>query len=177
MAPAPYIERVRTVRSQGAYGGRGYQSVWVLSEAAKDVLRTHTTRASSGMLYTLANQKPVVPARYFSIDGVFRNETLDATHLAEFHQVEGLVADYGLTLGHLKAMIRAFFNKLGLTDLRFKLEYNPYTEPSMEIFSVHSVGHGIRRSSRPTTLMLSVPPCPVVTFTRYSGCARNSLRY
>ena len=39
--------------------------------------------------------------KYFSIDRVFRNETLDATHLAEFHQVEGLVADRGLTLGHL----------------------------------------------------------------------------
>ena len=41
------------------------------------------------------------PVKYFSIDRVFRNETLDATHLAEFHQVEGLVADRGLTLGHL----------------------------------------------------------------------------
>lgn len=137
MAPAPYIDRVRTVHSQGAYGSRGYQSEWLLSEAAKNVLRTHTTGASARMLYALANQKPVVPARYFSIDRVFRNETLDATHLAEFHQVEGLVADYGLTLGHLKAVIRAFFNKLGLTKLRFKPAYNPYTEPSMEIFSFH----------------------------------------
>ncbi|KAF7232289.1 hypothetical protein EG68_11921, partial [Paragonimus skrjabini miyazakii] len=82
-------------------------------------------------------QNPVVPVRYFSIDRVFRNETLDATHLAEFHQVEGLVADYGLSLGHLKAVIRAFFSKLGLTKLRFKPAYNPYTEPSMEIFSYH----------------------------------------
>lgn len=78
-----------------------------------------------------------MPVRYFSIDRVFRNETLDATHLAEFHQVEGLVADYGLSLGHLKAVIRAFFRKLGLTQLRFKPAYNPYTEPSMEIFAHH----------------------------------------
>ena len=41
------------------------------------------------------------PAKYFSIDRVFRNETLDATHLAEFHQIEGVIADYGLTLGNL----------------------------------------------------------------------------
>lgn len=37
----------------------------------------------------------------FSIDRVFRNEAVDATHLAEFHQVEGVVADRGITLGDL----------------------------------------------------------------------------
>jgi len=76
-------------------------------------------------------------AKYFSIDRVFRNETLDATHLAEFHQVEGVIADYGLTLGDLIGVLYAFFNKLGIEKLRFKPAYNPYTEPSMEIFSFH----------------------------------------
>jgi phenylalanyl-tRNA synthetase alpha chain len=37
----------------------------------------------------------------FSIDRVFRNETLDATHLAEFHQVEGVVAERNLSLAHV----------------------------------------------------------------------------
>jgi phenylalanyl-tRNA synthetase alpha chain len=41
------------------------------------------------------------PAKLFSVDRVFRNETMDATHLAEFHQVEGVVADRGLTLADL----------------------------------------------------------------------------
>lgn len=40
-------------------------------------------------------------ARYFSIDRVFRNESVDATHLAEFHQVEGVIADYNLSMGEL----------------------------------------------------------------------------
>ena len=44
---------------------------------------------------------------------MFRNETLDATHLAEFHQIEGVVADYDLTLGHLIGILYAFFKKLG----------------------------------------------------------------
>jgi len=52
--------------------------------------------------------------KYFSIDRVFRNETLDDTHLAEFHQIEGVVADYGLTLGDLIGTINAFFQKLGM---------------------------------------------------------------
>merc|ERR1740128_1025724 len=104
----------------------------------KNVLRTHTTAVSAKMLYKLAQQKEFKPSKYFSIDRVFRNETLDATHLAEFHQVEGLVADRGLTLGHLMGVIDEFFKKLGIEQIRFKPAYNPYTEPSMEIFSWHA---------------------------------------
>ena len=52
--------------------------------------------------------------KYFSIDRVFRNETLDATHLAEFHQIEGVVADYNLTLGDLMGVLQAFFSKMGM---------------------------------------------------------------
>ena len=78
------------------------------------------------------------PAKYFSIDRVFRNEALDATHLAEFHQVEGVVADYDLSLGHLIGLIQAFFERIGITRVRFKPAFNPYTEPSMEIFGFHT---------------------------------------
>ena len=48
-----------------------------------------------------------------------------------------MVADRGLTLGDLLGVIYAFFKKLGIEKLRFKPAYNPYTEPSMEIFSYH----------------------------------------
>merc|ERR1711997_1420853 len=81
-----------------------------------------------------AQIKPFKPSRYFSIDRVFRNESIDATHLAEFHQVEGFVADYDLTLGHLLGVIGEFFKRIGIPNVRFKPAYNPYTEPSMEIF-------------------------------------------
>lgn len=111
---------------------------WKLEEAQKNLLRTHTTAVSARMLYKLANQEGgFTPAKYFSIDRVFRNETLDATHLAEFHQVEGVVADRNLTLGDLIGVIAEFFKKLGITQLEFKPAYNPYTEPSMEIFCFH----------------------------------------
>jgi phenylalanyl-tRNA synthetase alpha chain len=68
------------------------------------------------------------PAKLFSIDRVFRNETMDATHLAEFHQVEGVVADRNLTLADLIGFMRVFFKKMGIDNLRFKPAYNPYTE-------------------------------------------------
>jgi len=52
-------------------------------------------------------------------------------------QVEGLVADRNLSLGHLIGLLNTFFEKLGLGKLTFKPAYNPYTEPSMEIFGFH----------------------------------------
>lgn len=111
---------------------------WKLEEAQKNLLRTHTTAVSARMLYKLATQESgFVPTKYFSIDRVFRNETLDATHLAEFHQVEGVIADRNLTLGDLIGVIAEFFKKLGISQIEFKPAYNPYTEPSMEIFCFH----------------------------------------
>lgn len=80
---------------------------------------------------------------------------MDATHLAEFHQVEGVVADRGLTLGdligtykervdmlldlskrRLKGFMQTFFGKMGITNLRFKPAYNPYTEVPNHLFPI-----------------------------------------
>jgi phenylalanyl-tRNA synthetase alpha chain len=136
--PEDYYERVKTTHETGGYGSIGYGCVFKREEAMKNILRTHTTAISAQMLYKLANQPGgFTPKKYFSIDRVFRNEAMDATHLCEFHQVEGLVADRNLTLGNLIAVIRTFFEKIGITQLRFKPAFNPYTEPSMEIFGYH----------------------------------------
>lgn len=122
-------------------GSIGWRYTWQESESKANILRTHTTAVSSRMLFELAEEYKrtgvFTPQKYFSIDRVFRNETLDKTHLAEFHQIEGLIADVDLTLGDLMGVIEAFFQKLGLPKLRFKPAYNPYTEPSMEVFSWH----------------------------------------
>lgn len=135
--PKDYLERVKTVHSKGGYGSQGYRYDWNIDEAKKNLLRTHTTAVSARMLYKLAQEETFKPVKFFSIDRVFRNETLDATHLAEFHQVEGLIADYNLTLGDLIGVLYEFFKKLGIKKLNFKPAYNPYTEPSMEIFCYH----------------------------------------
>ncbi|KAI9729320.1 MAG: Phenylalanyl-tRNA synthetase, beta subunit, cytoplasmic [Cirrosporium novae-zelandiae] len=130
-----YWNNVKEVHANGKYGSIGYRYRWDENEALRLVLRTHTTTTSTWMLHKLA--KNPHPVRYFSIDRVFRNESVDATHLAEFHQVEGVIADYGLDLGGLIGFMRVFFHKMGIDNLRFKPAYNPYTEPSMEIFSYH----------------------------------------
>ncbi|KAI0003097.1 hypothetical protein BJV74DRAFT_815484 [Russula compacta] len=164
--PHDYYERVSRVHEHGGYGSVGYHAPWSDDESHKLLLRTHTTASSAHMLYKLAarcrGETPkdgeaydlgatsgrvegktslrddgFRPAKLFSIDRVFRNETMDATHLAEFHQVEGVVADRGLTLADLIGFMRVFFKKMGIENLRFKPAYNPYTEPSLEIFAFH----------------------------------------
>jgi len=136
--PEPYYERVKTMHEEGGYGSIGYRYEFQRNEAMKNLLRTHTTAISSKMLYQLAKQEGgFQPIRLFSIDRVFRNETMDATHLCEFHQVEGLVADYDLSLGDLIGTIQTFFHKIGIHRLKFKPAFNPYTEPSMEVFGYH----------------------------------------
>ncbi|XP_069694366.1 phenylalanine--tRNA ligase alpha subunit-like isoform X2 [Periplaneta americana] len=134
--PPEYLQKVKQIHSKGGYGSQGYGYDWKLEEAEKNLLRTHTTAVSARMLYLLAREG-FTPSKYFSIDRVFRNETLDATHLAEFHQVEGVIADHNLTLGDLIGTLYEFFSKLGITQLQFKPAYNPYTEPSMEVFCYH----------------------------------------
>ncbi|KDR83606.1 hypothetical protein GALMADRAFT_55520 [Galerina marginata CBS 339.88] len=162
-----YYKRVSTIHEHGGYGSAGYRAPWSHEESSKLLLRTHTTASSAHMLYKLAARcrgetpqddsngvthgatsiRPgetsgteddgFRPAKLFSIDRVFRNETMDATHLAEFHQVEGVVADRNLTLADLIGFMRVFFKKMGIEKVRFKPAYNPYTEPSLEIFAFH----------------------------------------
>ncbi|KAI3624950.1 phenylalanine--tRNA ligase [Malassezia furfur] len=141
--PEEYLARVVEAHERGAFGSIGYRYPFDRRVTESLVLRTHTTAVSSAMLYQIANQPGGFrPAKLFSIDRVFRNEATDMTHLAEFHQVEGVVADYGLTLGDLIGFMQIFFTKMGVKRLRFKPAYNPYTEPSLEIFSYHD---GLRK--------------------------------
>ncbi|KAH9386805.1 phenylalanyl-tRNA synthetase alpha chain [Nematocida major] len=143
--PEPaYLERVRTVHTVGGYGSAGYNAPWSVEESRKNVLRTHTTAVTTRLLYKLAQEMQASGSesanysrKYFSIDRVFRNESLDATHLAEFHQVEGIIMGKGLTISHLMGYMEEFFKKLGISRIKYKPAYNPYTEPSMEVFGYH----------------------------------------
>ena len=137
--PPEYADKVRRAHEDGTKGSIGYRYVWNEEEARKNVLRTHTTAVSTRVLFTLQKlaKQQHIEGKYFSIDRVYRNETLDATHLAEFNQVEGFVVGDKLSLCDLIRVIKLFFTKLGMSDIKFKPAYNPYTEPSMEIFAYH----------------------------------------
>ncbi len=113
----------------GATGSKGYKYTWNPEIAKQLLLRTHTTATT---FRYLGEKNIKQPAKYFYAGRIFRNEALDATHLNEFHQVEGFIMDEGLTLRDLMGYIKEFYKRLGVTKIKFKPTYNPYTEPSME---------------------------------------------
>jgi phenylalanyl-tRNA synthetase alpha chain len=94
-------------------------------------LRSHTTTVQARVL----ESKPPLPIRVVSIGRVYRNEAVDATHLAMFHQFEGIWVDKGLTFAHLKGVLafvaRALFGES--RKVRFKPKFYPYTEPSIGV--------------------------------------------
>jgi phenylalanyl-tRNA synthetase alpha chain len=96
----------------------------------RKVLRTHT---SSVQIRFLENNKP--PIRIIVPGKVFRNEATDATHEAQFFQVEALYVDKNVSLAHLKGTLENMFKKLFGDDveIRFRPSFFPFTEPSVEV--------------------------------------------
>lgn len=105
------------------------------------VLRTHT---SPVQIRTMMEQEP--PIRIIAPGRVYRSDS-DATHTPMFHQIEGLVIDRGIHMGHLKwtleAFLKAFFERDDVV-LRFRPSYFPFTEPSAEV----DVGWSIEKGRR-----------------------------
>jgi phenylalanyl-tRNA synthetase alpha chain len=109
-------------------------------EEAK-VLRTHT---SPVQIRTMMSQEP--PIRIIAPGRVYRSDS-DATHTPMFHQIEGLVIDKGIHLGHLKwtleTFLKAFFERDDLS-IRLRPSYFPFTEPSAEVDVSFSMENGKR---------------------------------
>ncbi|MEZ5710238.1 MAG: phenylalanine--tRNA ligase subunit alpha [Blastomonas sp.] len=111
------------------------------SEGRDMLLRTHT---SPVQIRTMTSQSPpiyiIAPGRTYRSDS-------DATHTPMFHQVEGLVIDRGIHLGHLKwtleTFVRAFFERDDIV-LRMRPSYFPFTEPSAEV----DVGFSMEKGKR-----------------------------
>ena len=110
-------------------------------EGRRMLLRTHT---SPVQIRTMLSQKP--PLRIIAPGRVYRSDS-DATHTPMFHQIEGLVIDRGIHLGHLKwtleTFMRAFFEREDIV-LRLRPSYFPFTEPSVEV----DVGYTIEKGRR-----------------------------
>ncbi|MFH0884758.1 MAG: phenylalanine--tRNA ligase subunit alpha [Candidatus Micrarchaeota archaeon] len=108
----------------------GWKYKWDPKEASRTVLRTHTTAVSARYVAAIRDKKP---HKYFAIGRVFRNEATDYKHLAEFHQVEGIIAWEGATFTDLLGTLKEIYRKLGFEKIRFRPSFFPYTEPSVEI--------------------------------------------
>ncbi len=121
-------KEVKAMHEEGGdIESRGWQYEWDPKAAMQAVLRTHTTAVSARSL-----TKIEVPAKIFSIGRVFRNETLDYKHLAEFYQVEGIIVGEDVNFRNLLWYLKEFYNKLGFKKIRFRPAYFPYTEMSCE---------------------------------------------
>ena len=120
----PYADLVRVVKSVHE-SGWGY--TWSQEVAARMILRSQTTSVSIRVL----SQRPKPPIRFFTVDKVFRADPVDATHLSDFHQLDGIMGWHGYTFRDLLGFLTQFSRKLGL-EVKFKPAYFPFTEPSVE---------------------------------------------
>jgi phenylalanyl-tRNA synthetase alpha chain len=124
------VERVRRVHEDGGgTGSRGWGGIWRLEEAERALLRTHTTAVTVRYLWERKPER----ASAFIIDRVFRNEKVTFKAYVEFNQVEGIAVGRELNLRHLMGLLREFYRRIGIQEVRFWPTYFPYTEPSLQV--------------------------------------------
>ncbi|NLP06406.1 phenylalanine--tRNA ligase subunit alpha [Candidatus Fermentibacteria bacterium] len=133
------LERVaRTHKDGWESGSRGWGYDFSTETSRRTVLRSQGTALSAR---TLASG-PDVPGMYFAIARCFRYDQVDATHLPDFFQVEGIVLGRDMDLRHLLGLLGLFAAELaGAGEYRCLPAYFPFTEPSVELFVRHpSIG-------------------------------------
>ncbi|MGC8533484.1 MAG: phenylalanine--tRNA ligase subunit alpha [Candidatus Parvarchaeum sp.] len=136
--PAKLIKNVKDVYEHGFFSSKynesiGYRRNFDKSKSDSLIMRGHTTATTFRYIYELISKNKDKPAKFFSVDKGFRNETMDNTHLLELYQIEGIVYDDNLSVSDLIGYIKQFYKKIGIEKIRLKPTYNPYTEPSLEI--------------------------------------------
>ena len=106
-----------------------------------------------------------VPGKYFAMARCFRYDQVDATHLADFYQTEGIVLGEEVNLRTLLGLLKMFAEEVaGATEVKYVPGYFPYTEPSVEVHIRHPSlgwielgGSGIFRPEVTEPLGITVP--------------------
>ena len=125
-----HLDQWKAVHEHGGdTGSTGWGGTFSDEIAMKGLLRTHTT---VNTIRHLAD-KPDEPCRVFAVGRVFRKESIDRTHLPEFHQIEGIIMEPGANLPMLVTTLKTFYAKMGYPEVRVRPAYFPYTEPSLEV--------------------------------------------
>lgn len=136
--PKELMKKVKATHENGwTTGSKGWKYGWSEDIAKENLLRTHTTVLSAQTISRL--KKEDLPAKFFSVKRVYRNETLSWKSLFEFIQVEGIVVDPDANFKNLKGYLKEFFKKMGFPDVRIRPAHFPYTEPSAEVDVWHPV--------------------------------------
>ena len=134
------VDRVAQTHENGwKTGSTGWRYKFSRDEASKLILRSHGTALS---VRSMLSKELQIPGKYFAIARCFRPEMLDKTHLTEFNQAEGIVLDSSLNLQNLLGILEMFAKEVaGADKVRFKPDYFPFTEPSVEL-QAYREGYG-----------------------------------
>ena len=128
------LEAVKNAHEKGTAESRGWEYRYDVQRAHRHILRTQGTVLSAK---TLAS-KPKIPGKYFSVARCFRHDVIDATHLADFFQVEGIILDEELNLRHLIGMLKMFGKEFANAEkIKVTPSYFPFTEPSASLYAKH----------------------------------------
>ncbi len=124
------VKIVKEIHENGGdTGSTGWGGKWSREAAEQAMLRTHTTVNTIKYI----SKHPEAPAKVFSLSRIFRKESIDATHLPEFTQIEGIVIDENANFDMLISLVKEFYAKMGFDQIRIRPAYFPYTEPSLEL--------------------------------------------
>jgi phenylalanyl-tRNA synthetase alpha chain len=138
-ASSNIVRNVKKTHENGwSTGSTGWRYKYSVREARRLLLRGHGTCLSARTLLKSLE----VPGKCFSFARCYRPEVVDKTHLTEFNQVEGIVAEENLTLRDLLGILKTFAVEIaGAEKVRLKPDYYPFTEPSVEL-SAYSKKNG-----------------------------------
>lgn len=130
------VKKVKAAHENGGdTGSKGWGYQFDVQRTKRNLLRTQGTACSARML---ASKDLQIPAKYFGMTRVFRYDVIDATHLPDFNQVEGIVLEEGLNLRHLFGLLQMFAKEFAETDeIKLVPAYFPFTEPSVELYAKH----------------------------------------
>jgi phenylalanyl-tRNA synthetase alpha chain len=125
-----YLARSNEPPGEQTAATRQPESDETRTAGASAMLRSQT---STIQIRVMESQPP--PVRVIAIGRVYRPDTVDATHSFMFHQIEGLMVDRGVTMAHLKSVLRLFAQSYLGEDvkIRFRPSFFPFTEPSVEV--------------------------------------------
>jgi phenylalanyl-tRNA synthetase alpha chain len=113
-----------------AHGSKGWGPTWSKEEASRLMLKTHNTALT--IKWISEHGAKLDRFRVFTIGKNFRRDAMDSTHLPEFIQFEGIVTEEGCNFGMLVGLLREFYRRVGVADIKLKPGYFPFTEPSAE---------------------------------------------
>ena len=158
----PYFSNVAKTHENGSdTGSTGWGYKFNETKAKQLILRSQGTVLSAR---TLASQ-PLVPGKYFSMARCFRYDKVDATHLADFFQIEGIVIGENANISTLLGLLELIATEIAQAkEIKYVPGYFPFTEPSVEVHMKHPKlgwfelgGSGIFRPEVTRPLGVNVP--------------------